>query len=95
MQVTPLEDRILVLPDKAKTQTDSGLYLPESDRKSTTGTVVAVGPGRMTQTGTRVEPSVTVNDKVMFGEYDGSDIVIDGVDHKLIREIDLLAKFQD
>lgn len=90
--IKPLEDRILVLPDVAESKTASGIYLPEQAKeKPQTGKVVAVGPGKLTDTGERGTLSVKAGDTVMFGKYGGSEIDIDGVEHKILRESELLA----
>jgi len=90
--IKPLEDRVLVLPDSAEERTASGIYLPEKAKeKPQTGKVIAVGPGKLTDTGERGELSVKAGDTVMFGKYSGSEIEIDGVEHKIMRESELLA----
>ncbi|MEM1354308.1 MAG: co-chaperone GroES [Planctomycetota bacterium] len=90
--IKPLEDRVLVLPDSAEEVTASGIYLPEAAKeKPQTGKVVAVGPGKLTDTGERGALSVKAGDTVMFGKYGGSEIDIDGVEHKILRESELLA----
>lgn len=90
--IKPLEDRILVLPDTAEDKTASGIYLPEAAKeKPQTGKVIAVGPGKLTDTGERGKLSVKAGDTVMFGKYGGSEIDIDGVEHKILRESELLG----
>ena len=90
--VTPLDDRIVVLPDTAEDKTESGIYLPEAAKeKPQTGKVVAAGPGALTDTGERATLSVKKGDTVLFGKYSGSEVDIDGVEHKIMRESELLA----
>ena len=90
--IKPLEDRILVLPDTAEDKTASGIFLPEAAKeKPQTGKVIAVGPGKLTDTGERGKLSVKAGDTVMFGKYGGSEIDIDGVEHKILRESELLG----
>ena len=90
--ITPLDDRVLVLPDTAEEKTASGLYLPEGAKeKPQTGKVVAVGPGKLTDTGERGALSVKKGDTVLFGKYGGSEIELDGVEHKIMRESELLG----
>ncbi len=90
--VTPLDDRIVVLPDTADERTDSGIYLPEAaQEKPQTGKVIAAGPGKLTDTGERGALSVKKGDTVLFGKYAGSEVDIDGVEHKIMRESELLA----
>ena len=90
--VTPLDDRIVVLPDSADDKTESGIYLPEAAKeKPQTGKVIAAGPGKLTDTGERGALSVKKGDTVLFGKYAGSEVDIDGVEHKIMRESELLA----
>jgi chaperonin GroES len=90
--VTPLDDRIVVLPDTADDRTESGIYLPEAAKeKPQTGKVIAAGPGKLTDTGERGALSVKKGDTVLFGKYAGSEVDIDGVEHKIMRESELLA----
>ena len=90
--IKPLEDRVLVLPDSAEEKTASGIYLPEAAKeRPQTGKVIAAGPGKLTDTGERGTLSVKAGDTVIFGKYAGSEIDIDGVEHKIMRESELLA----
>ena len=90
--VTPLDDRIVVLPDTADERTESGIYLPEAAKeKPQTGKVIAAGPGKLTDSGERGALSVKKGDTVLFGKYAGSEVDIDGVEHKIMRESELLA----
>ncbi len=94
MAVTPLDDRILVKPEEAEEKTKGGIILPEAAKdKPTQGEVVAVGPGKLTDAGERTAPTVKVGDKVIYGKYAGSDIKIDGKEHKILRESEIFAKF--
>ena len=90
--VTPLDDRIVVKPDTADARTESGIYLPEAaQEKPQTGKVIAAGPGKLTDAGERGKLSVKKGDTVLFGKYAGSEVDIDGVEHKIMRESELLA----
>ena len=90
--VTPLDDRIVVKPDTADERTESGIYLPEAaQEKPQTGKVIAAGPGKLTDAGERGKLSVKKGDTVLFGKYAGSEVDIDGVEHKIMRESELLA----
>lgn len=94
MAVTPLDDRILVKPSEAEEKTAGGIILPETAKdKPTQGKVIAVGPGKLTDRGERIAPSVKVGDTVIYGKYAGSEIKIDGVEHKILRESEVLAKY--
>ncbi len=92
MAVKPLEDRVLIKPDNPETKTDSGIYLPESAKeKPIQGRIVAVGPGKLLDSGERVRPSVKKGDTVVFGKYAGSEIEIKNVKHMIMRESELLG----
>ncbi len=94
--VRPLEDRVLVKPKEAETKTKSGIYLPESAaEKPITGKVIAVGPGKLNDDGSRTPLSVQVGDTVIYGKYAGTEVDIDGVEHKIVRESELLGVIED
>ncbi len=89
----PLDDRVVVEPLAAEETTAGGIVLPDSaQEKPQRGKIVAVGPGRLLDSGERGELSVTVGDEVIFGKYGGTEIELDGVDVKILRETDILAK---
>ncbi|MDR2344706.1 MAG: co-chaperone GroES [Planctomycetaceae bacterium] len=93
INLKPLDDRIVVEPLAAEEKTAGGLYLPDTAKeKPQRGTVVAVGPGKLLDNGNRAQLSVTVGDEVIYGKYSGSDIEIDSVEIKILRESDVLAK---
>ena len=91
-KIRPLDDNIVLKPAEAEEKTAGGIVLPDAAKeKPIKGKVVAVGPGRTPKDGQRVEPSVKIGDVVLFGKYSGSEIKIDGVEHKIVREAELLA----
>lgn len=93
IKIRPLDDRIVVEPQEAEETTAGGIVLPDSSReKPQRGTVVAVGPGKLLDSGQRGELSVAVGDEVIFGKYGGTEIEVDGADVKILRESDILAK---
>ena len=93
VNIRPLDDRVVVQPVEAEQMTAGGIVLPESAKeKPQRGKVVAVGPGRLLESGQRGELSVAVGDEVIYGKYGGSDIEIDGNEVKVLRESDILAK---
>ena len=93
IKIRPLDDRVVVEPLQAEETTAGGIVLPgTAQEKPQRGTVVAVGPGRLLDTGKGGELSVTVGDEVIYGKYGGSDIEVDGDDVKILREGDILAK---
>ena len=92
MSVKPLEDRVLIKPFDPETKTESGIYLPESAKeKPIQGKVVAMGPGKLLDSGERVKPSVKKGDTVVFGKYAGTEIEIKNVTHMIMRETELLG----
>lgn len=92
-KLRPLDDRVVVEPVDAEETTAGGIVLPDTAKeKPQLGTVLAVGPGRMLDSGNRGELSVAVGDKVYFGKYGGVEQEVDGKDIKILRESDILAK---
>ncbi|GAB4370143.1 MAG: co-chaperone GroES [Deltaproteobacteria bacterium] len=92
MKVRPLQDRILVKRVEEETKTKGGIIIPDTAKeKPQEGLVVSVGPGKVTENGTRVAPEVKAGDRILFGKYSGTDIKIDGVEHLILREDDVLA----
>ena len=93
ISIRPLDDRVVVEPLAAEETTAGGIVLPDSaQEKPQRGKIVAVGPGKLLDSGERGELSVTVGDEVIFGKYGGTEIEIDGTDVKILRESDILAK---
>lgn len=93
MDLKPLDDRVVVKPLEAEEVTAGGIVLPDSaQEKPQRGEVVAVGPGKLTDAGERVAISVSVGDEVLYGKYGGTEIEVDGVEIKILRESDILAK---
>ena len=93
IKIRPLDDRIVVEPMAAEETTAGGIVLPGSaQEKPQRGTVIAVGPGKLLETGSRGELSITVGDEVIYGKYGGTEIEVDGTDVKILRESDILAK---
>jgi chaperonin GroES len=93
VSLRPLDDRIVVQPSEAEAVTAGGIVLPDAAReKPQRGTVVAVGPGKLLDSGNRGELSVKVGDVVIYGRYGGSEVEVDGVELKILRESDILAK---
>ena len=93
LKIRPLDDRVVVQPTEAEETTAGGIVLPDSSKeKPQRGKVVAVGPGRLLDSGERGELSVSVGDEVVFGKYGGTDIEVNGEEVKILRESDILAK---
>ena len=90
--VRPLDDRVLVKPQEPETKTASGIFLPETAKeKPVRGTVVAVGPGKLNDNGDRSPVSVKVGDTVIYGKYSGTEVDINGNEHMIMRESELLG----
>lgn len=92
MNLKPLGDRVIVKVDEAETTTASGLYLAkETKEKPQTGTVVAVGPGKLGKNGEYLPMPVAEGDRVVFGKYGGTEISHEGEDLLILRADDLYA----
>lgn len=89
----PLDDRIVVRRLEAEEKTAGGIILPDAAKeKPQQGCVVAVGAGKLLDSGTRATPDVKVGDTVLFGKYSGTEVKVDGEDFLIMREGDILAK---
>ena len=92
MKVRPLHDRVIVTRIDREKKTTGGIIIPDTAKeKPQEGKVVAVGPGKTNDNGERVPLDVKENDRVLFGKYAGADIKIDGVEHLILREDDILG----
>ena len=93
MKIETLDDRIVVEPMEAESKTKGGIVLPDTAKeKPQKGKVISVGPGRVTDEGKRIAPSVKKGDTVVYAKYGGSEIEIDGKEYMILRESDILAK---
>lgn len=93
LKIRPLDDRVVVTPVEAEERTAGGIVLPDSAKeKPQRGHVVAIGPGKLLESGTRAPLSLAIGDEVIYGKYSGSDIEVDGHDVKILRESEILAK---
>jgi chaperonin GroES len=92
LQFRPLYDRVLVKRVEAEAKSSGGLFLPETAKeKPHTAEVVAVGNGRVLKNGDIVAMTVKPGDKVILGTYSGDEVKLDGVEHIIIREDEILA----
>ena len=92
MSIQPLEDRIVVRPAEAEERTASGLVIPDSAKeKPQQGEVIAVGPGRRSDTGELIPLDIAVGDTVVYSKYGGTEIAIDGEDVLILSGRDVLA----
>ncbi len=88
----PLADKVLVKPSEAESQTSGGIYIPESAKqKPQGGEVIATGPGRILEDGTRAAVSVTVGDKVIYSKYGGTELKLDGQEYMILDEDQIFA----
>jgi chaperonin GroES len=96
MKVKPLQDRLVVKRLAEEEKTKGGIIIPDAAKeKPQEGLVIAVGPGKVTDSGQRVAPEVKAGDKVLFGKYAGTEIKIEGDEHLILREDDVLAIIED
>ena len=92
MNLRPLNDRVIVKRLENETKTASGIVIPDNAaEKPDQGEVLAVGPGKHDEDGDRIEMSVKVGDRVLFGKYSGQTVKLDGEELLVIREEDVLA----
>jgi len=95
MKVRPLNDRVLVKRLEAEQKTAGGIIIPDTAKeKPQQGEILAVGPGRMNDNGTRTAPEVKVGNRVLFAKYAGTEIKVEGQEQIFMRESDILAVFE-
>jgi chaperonin GroES len=95
MKVRPLQDRLLVRRVEEEEKTKGGIIIPDSAKeKPIEGEVIAVGSGKVLDNG-KVRPlEVKAGDRILFGKYSGTDIKLDGVEHLILREDEVLGVIQ-
>lgn len=92
MNVRPLQDRILVRRVEEAEKTRGGIIIPDSAKeRPLEGAVIAVGAGKRTEEGKQVALDIKAGDRVLFGKYAGTEIKVDGVEHIILREDDVLG----
>lgn len=92
MQVRPLHDRILVKRLEEEERTKGGIIIPDTAKeKPSEGRVIAVGEGRIKEDGTKIPMELKKGDRILFSKYAGTEVKIDGEDHLIMREDDVLA----
>ena len=92
MKLKPLDDRIVIKQSEAEEKTSGGIILPDTAKeKPQIGTVVATGPGKILDNGSRGTMSVKNKDEVIYAKYVGSDVEIDGEKYVILRESDVLG----
>lgn len=92
MKIRPLNDRILVKRLASEEKTAGGIIIPDSAKeKPAEGEIIAVGSGKLNDSGDRVAMEVKVGDRVLFSKYGGTDVKIEGEDYLIMREDDILG----
>jgi len=92
MKIRPLQDRVLVKRIAEEEKTKGGIIIPDTAKeKPQEGKVIAVGKGKANDEGKIIPLQVKVGDKILFGKYSGSEIKLDGEEHLIMREEDILG----
>jgi len=92
MNIKPLEDRVVVKSVEPKDKTKGGIYLPDTAKeKPQEGKIMAIGPGKVSNSGELIKMTVNVGDRVLYGKYSGTEITIDGKEYMIMRESDIYA----
>ncbi len=96
VNINPLFDYVLIKPEEQETTLPSGIVIPDTANKEKPqkGTIIAAGPGKRDEDGEIVEMSVKVGDVVMYKKWGGTEVKIEGKEHLLVKEEDLLAIFE-
>jgi chaperonin GroES len=96
-RIKPLADRVVIQAAEETEQTRGGLYIPDTAQKEKPqqGTVLAVGPGKLSDDGTRIAADVSVGDTVLYGKYSGTEVTVDDEELLILRESDILAIITD
>jgi len=92
MKMKPLADRVVIKPSPADEKTKGGIIVPDTAKeKPVIGEVVAVGPGKVADDGTKITPEVKVGDKVLYGKYSGTEVTVEDDEYLIMREADIFA----
>ncbi|MEW6186332.1 MAG: co-chaperone GroES [Thermodesulfobacteriota bacterium] len=92
MKIRPLHDRVIVQRIEEEEKTKGGIIIPDTAKeKPQEGKVIAVGPGKVLENGTKMTLDVKVGDKILFGKYSGTEIKIEGDEYLMMREDDILG----
>lgn len=92
MVIRPLGERVVVKPLPTEEVTKGGIVIPDTAKeKPQEGEVVAVGPGRLLENGTRVPIDLKVGDRILFSKYAGNEVKLDGEEYLIMREADILG----
>ncbi|MDZ7344562.1 MAG: co-chaperone GroES [candidate division KSB1 bacterium] len=92
MKIKPLADRVIVKPLEPEEKKQGGIIIPDTAKeKPMQGEVVAVGPGKVSESGQKLAMEVKKGDKVLYGKYSGTEVTIDGEEYLIMRESDIFA----
>jgi len=92
MKVRPLHDRVIVKRVEEEEKTKGGIIIPDTAKeKPVEGKVIAVGDGKLSDEGKKIPLEVKAGDRILFGKYAGTEIQIDGEEHLIMREDDIIA----
>ena len=92
VNVQPLADRVVVSPLEEEEEMRGCLYIPDTAKeKPQSGKIGAVGPGKLSEEGVRIDPDVEVGQTVLYGKYSGTEVTVEGEDYLILRESDILA----
>ena len=92
LKVKPLSDRVVVEPAPAEDMSSGGIILPDTaQEKPQQGTIVAAGPGKVSDSGKTVAMEVKKGDRILYGKYSGTEFSFEGTDYLIMRESDILA----
>ena len=92
MNLKPLSDRVVIKPAPPDEKVQGGIIIPDTAKeKPQKGEIVAVGPGKISDSGDKIPMTVKKGNTVLYGKYSGTEVTIDGVDYLIVRESDILA----
>jgi|SRR5512137_705538 chaperonin GroES len=92
MKIRPLQDRVIVKRLEEEEKTKGGIIIPDTAKeKPQEGKVIAVGKGKVTEEGKLIPMDVKAGDRILFGKYSGSEVKIEGEEHLIMREDDILG----
>jgi chaperonin GroES len=91
-KIKPLADRVVIKALEETEEMRGGLYIPDTAKeKPQQGEIIAVGPGRLSDKGERIDMEVSEGDRVLYGKYSGTEVTVDGETYLILRESDVLA----
>jgi chaperonin GroES len=92
MKIKPLADRVVIKPSSPDEKVQGGIIIPDTAKeKPQKGEIVAIGPGKIADSGETIPMTVKVKDKVLYGKYSGTEVTIDNEEYLIVRESDILA----